>query len=232
MNDAYPQYTSDSAPTPTLADQTVGIAHTHQRGKTMTTDPQQLLTDAQRVDLAAAMPDEFQAITIRTQQAMLQLIRVDVAAQWIAAVEQHGGERDALAAARADLADILCRLDVAKAAKETLREGKTRLRADARLHDVKMAAIQQNLGCGAKCRTLENSIQQAERTRDSKVRALVDEGVPEATALSVARPTLGDIQRLKDEHEAMPGLMAETAPLMKSSAALVRHTYPETNSAA
>lgn len=198
----------------------------------MTTDPQQLLTDAQRVDLAAAMPDEFQAITIRTQQAMRQLVRVDVAAQWIAAVEQHGDERDALAAARADLADIICRLDVARAAKEALREGKTRLRADARLHEARAAAVQQNLVCGAKCRTLESAIQQAERNRDSKVRALVDEGVPEATALSVARPTLGDIQRLKDEHGAMPAFMAETASLMKSSTALVRHAYPETNSAA
>ena len=193
----------------------------------MTIDPQQLLADAQRVDLAAEMPDEFEAINVRTQQAMLQLIRVDAAAQWIAAVEQHGSERAALAAARADLADVLCRLDVAKMAKEALREAKTRLRADARLHDTKLAAVQQNLACGAKCRTLESAVQQAERTRDSKVRALVDDGVPEATALSVARPTLADIQRLKDEHEAMPALMAQSAALMKSSAALVRHTYLE-----
>jgi len=198
----------------------------------MTTNPQQLLADAERVDLATAQPDEFTAIINRIQQATLQLLRVDTAAQWIAAVHQHGSERDALAAARAELAGVTCRLDISTKAKEALREGKARLRADARLHGALSAQVQKNLDHGAKCKTLESAIQHAERSRDAKVRTLVDEGVPQATALSVARPTLGDIQRLKDEHEAMPTIMAETASLMKSSAALVRHTYPETNSAA
>ena len=68
----------------------------------MSTDPQQLLADAQRVDLATACPDEFTSITNRIQQTTLQMLRIDTAAQWVAAVQQHGSERDALAAARAE----------------------------------------------------------------------------------------------------------------------------------
>lgn len=198
----------------------------------MSTDPQQLLADAQRVDLATACPDEFTSITNRIQQTTLQMLRIDTAAQWVAAVQQHGSERDALAAARAELADVTCRLDISTKAKEALRAGKARLREDARLHDAHSAQVWKNLDHGAKCKTLQSAIQQAERARDTKVRMLVDEGVPLEIAQSSARPTLDDIRRLKDEHEAMPALMAETASLVKSSAALVRHAYPETNSAA
>ncbi len=198
----------------------------------MSTDPQQLLADAQRVDLATACPDEFTSITNRIQQTTLQMLRIDTAAQWVAAVQQHGSERDALAAARAELADVTCRLDVSTKAKEALRAGKARLREDARLHDARSAQVRKNLDHGAKCKTLQSAIQQAEMARDTKVRMLVDEGVPLEIAQSSARPTLDDIRRLKDEHEAMPALMTETASLMKSSAALVRHVYPETNSAA
>ena len=160
------------------------------------------------------------------------MLRIDTAAQWVAAVQQHGSERDALAAARAELADVTCRLDVSTKAKEALRAGKARLREDARLHDARSAQVRKNLDHGAKCKTLQSAIQQAEMARDTKVRMLVDEGVPLEIAQSSARPTLDDIRRLKDEHEAMPALMTETASLMKSSAALVRHVYPETNSAA
>ncbi|PTU75595.1 hypothetical protein DBO86_25490 [Pseudomonas indoloxydans] len=198
----------------------------------MSTDPQQLLADAQRVDLATACPDEFTSITNRIQQTTLQMLRIDTAAQWVAAVQQHGSERDALAAARAELADVTCRLDISTKAKEALRAGKARLREDARLHDARSAQVRKNLDHGAKCKTLQSAIQQAEMARDTKVRMLVDEGVPLEIAQSSARPTLDDIRRLKDEHEAMPALMTETASLMKSSAALVRHVYPETNSAA
>lgn len=193
----------------------------------MTTNPQQLLTDAERVDLAIAKPDEFTGIINRIQQATLQLLRVDTAAQWIAAVEQHGSERDALAAARAELADVICRLDISMKAKEALRDGKARLRADARLHGALSAQVQKNLDHGAKCKTLESAIQQAERGRVAKVRGLVDEGVPEAMALSVARPTLGEIARLKEEHKAIPAQQAEIRKLIGSSAALVRHVYAE-----
>lgn len=198
----------------------------------MTTNPQQLLTDAERVDLAFAKPDEFTGIINRIQQATLQLLRVDTAAQWIAAVEQHGSERDALAAARAELADVTCRLGVAQKANEAIREGKGRLRADAPLHDARAVLVQQSLDHGARCRALESAIQQAERSRDAKVRGLVDEGVPEATALSVARPTLGEIARLKEEHEAIPAQQAEIRKLIGSYGVLVRHVYPETTAAA
>lgn len=193
----------------------------------MTTDPKQLLADAELVDLATSKPDEFTAIISRTRQTTLQLLLTCSQPQWVAAVRQHGSERDALAAARAELADVTCRLEVAQQAQEALREGKMRLRADARLHDAKAVLVQKSLDHSAQCRTLESAIQQAERSRDAKVRALIDDGVPEATALSVARPNLGEIERLKEEHEAIPAQQAEIRRLVGISANLVRHVYAE-----
>lgn len=198
----------------------------------MTTDPKQLLADAELVDLATAMPGEFAAITRHIQRNTLRLLQVDPASQWIAAVEQHGSERDALAAARAELADVTCRLEVAHRGREAVRKGKERLREDAQLHGARSELAQQQLDREAKQRTLLNAIQQAERNREAKVRAWVDDGVPEATALSVARPTLGEIGRMQDELDAIPAQQEEVSKLLRSSAELVRHAYPDLASCA
>ncbi|RRW29103.1 hypothetical protein [Ectopseudomonas oleovorans] len=196
----------------------------------MTTDPKQLLADAQLVDLATAMPGEFAAIIHRIQRFTLRLLQTDSASQWIAAVEQHGSERDALAAARAELADVTCRLEVAQRGREAVRKGKERLREDAQLHGIRSELVQEQLNREAKQRTLLNVIQQAERSREAKVRALVDDGVPEATALSVAKPPLAEIDRLHDELAAIPAQQEAISELLRSSAALVRHAYSEADS--
>lgn len=192
----------------------------------MTTDPKQLLADAELVDLATSKPDEFTAIISRTRQTTLQLLRTCSQPQWVAAVRQHGSERDALAAARAELADVTCRLEVAQKAQEALNAGKNRLREDAQLRGVQSALIQKQFDQRASQCSLEGVIQRAERDREAKVRALIDDGVPEATALSVARPTLGDIDRMKGELDAIPAQQEEVSELLRSSVMLVRHAYP------
>lgn len=196
----------------------------------MTTGPKQLLADAQLVDLVTAMPGEFAAIIRHIQRNTLRLLQVDPASQWIAAVEQHGSERDALAAARAELADVTCRLEVAHRGREAVRKGKERLREDARLHGARSELARQQLDREAKRNTLERAIQHAERNREAKIRALIDDGVPEDTALSVAKPPLSEIEHMRGELEAMPAQQEEISELLRSSAALVRHAYSEADS--
>ena len=198
----------------------------------MSTEPQQLLEDAELVDLVGAMPREYEAITASIQQACLRLLRASSQAQWVEAVRAHGGERDALAAARAELADVTCRLENATRAHESIRKAKDRLRGDSRLSEIQGSLAQQSLAQASKQSTLANAIQQAERDREAKVRALVDDGVPEPMALSVARPNLAEIDAMRNAHDAIPAEMAELSKLLRSSAALVRHAYPEAVNAA
>ena len=187
----------------------------------------QLLSSARVADLAASMPAEYAALVVSIRRESQRLANASAQTQWIAAIHAHGSERDALAAARAELADVTARLAVCVEAEGLHRDGLKQLRADARLNEARSSLAGVALDMSTKQRTLAEAIQQAEARRAAKVAALVEEGVPAEMAQSIARPSLAELAAMQAELEAMPGKSAAVSQVLKSAEALVLHAYPE-----
>lgn len=169
-----------------------------------------LMADAARADLA--LDDRAAAFHLAARElaAVQQKINhCQGVPAWIAACDEHSGPDGALAAKRAEVEQaqqLLVKLQAAKAEIPALR---TRL--DAAVSDVTARLCRESFALEERAVLLAAELKGAEAERERNITTMIELGTPEATARSVAKPSLGDIAAMRVELRGIPDQQAANA---------------------
>ncbi len=172
-----------------------------------TPDFDNLMADAARADMALDDRAEAFYLASRELAAVQQKInRLQGVPTWIAACDEHGGPDGALAAKRAEVEQahqLLVKLEAVRAEIPALRA-----RLDAAVSGVTARLCSGSFDLEKRAVTLAAELKGAEALREKNIAAMVELGTPEATARSVAKPSLGDIAAMRVELRGIPDQQA------------------------
>lgn len=183
---------------------------------------EKLLSHAKLVDLIDSGGfGKFSTLTTEADRLFETLKRARMHARWLLAIRKHGSPAQAVEAAQRGR-------DEARRQREQLLDAASEIRQarDALLVSLggdRLAGLFEQLGNVEAIAMAANSMQDM---RNAKVASLIEDGVPEATALSIAKPSLAEIKAKEDEAKAIPGKVSELKAATISSVTKVNYLYP------
>lgn len=174
-----------------------------------------LLADAARADLALDKRADAFHLASRELAAVQQKIRhYKGVSAWITACDEHGGPDGALVAKHAEVEQArehLAQLEAARLDMQRLRE---RLDDALRVQTDRLSNEAFKLFLREEALTAE--LKGIEAAREKNIESMIGLKVDEATARSLASPSLDEIAALRAELAGIPALKAENARLMAS----------------
>jgi hypothetical protein len=177
---------------------------------TQNTDFDNLMADAARADMALDDRAEAFHLAARELLALHQKInRLQGVSTWVAACDEHGGPDGALSAKRAEVEQaqlMLAKLEAVRAEIPVLRA-----RLDAAVQGVTARLCNDSFALKKRAVTLATELKGAEAAREANISKMIELGTPEATARSVAKPSLGDIAAMRVELRGIPDQQAANA---------------------
>ena len=181
-----------------------------------------LLAHAKLVDLLdTGGISEFSTLTAEADRISERFKHARTHARWLIAIRKHGSPAQALEAAQRGLDEARRQYKQLNDAASEIRQAREALLVS--LGGDRLAGLFEQLGNVEAVAMAANSMQDM---RNAKVASLIEDGVPEATALSIAKPSLAEIKTKQDEAKAIPGKISELKAATISSADKVRYLYP------
>ena len=187
---------------------------------------EELLAHAKLADLVSkAGIEEFSTLTTEADYLSERFKHARMNARWLMAIRKHGSPAQAVEAAKR-------RRDEARDQYKELNDAASEIRQarDALLTSLggsKLADLLKQLSdaetAAKELRAIANNMRS---TRNAKIDALIKDGIPEATALSVAKPSLAEIEAKLKEADDMPSKVSALRTAVSSFEAKVNYLYP------
>ena len=183
---------------------------------------EELLAHAKLADLIDSGGfGEFSRLTTEADRLFETLKRARMRARWLLAIRKHGSPAQAVEAAQRGRAEAHRQHEQLHDAASEIGQARKALLVS--LGGDRLAGLFEQLGNVEAATMVANSMQDM---RNAKVASLIKDGVPEATALSIAKPSLAEIKTKQDEAKAIPEKISELKAATISSVDKVKYLYP------
>lgn len=183
---------------------------------------EELLAHAKLADLIDSGGfGEFSRLTTEADRLFETLKRARMRARWLLAIRKHGSPAQAVEAAQRGRAEAHRQHEQLNDAASEIGQARKALLVS--LGGDRLSGLFEQLGNVEAATMVANSMQDM---RNAKVASLIKDGVPEATALSIAKPSLAEIKTKQDEARAIPEKISELKAATISSVDKVKYLYP------
>lgn len=173
---------------------------------------------AQRLDeLNSPEFTEYLILTRRADRLRRDLISIRAQGRFIAALEQHGSPAEAVKSATDEIAELTQAVEQAGAALRRAKSDRHHLQEV--LNPVTSSLIDEARHIRERSVLLEGERGEIQRSRERRERAigdLIEAGLGRELAEQQAKPTVADIDALKQELADIPGDLERNASLMSS----------------
>ena len=187
---------------------------------------EELLSHAKLVDsVAGADIEEFLELATEADRLFQRFKHARFHVRWLASVRAHGSPEKALQAEKQRRDYALSQANQISVAANDIQQARSALAVGVggnKLNDL-FRQLSDADSMASDLRAMANNMRS---TRNAKVASLIEDGVSEATALSVAKPSLADIEAKLSEAKAMPGKVSALRAAVSSSEAKVNYLYP------
>lgn len=187
---------------------------------------EELLAHAKLADLVTTTDiEEFSKLATEADGLFAEFRRARMNARWLAAIRTHGSHENALQVEKQRRDYALSQVNQMSAATSDIRKARDAMTYGVggnKLNDV-FTQIKDADSEASDLRVIANNMRS---TRNAKVAALIEDDIPEETALSVAKPSLADIAAKLDEAKAIPEKVSALRAVVSSYEAKVNYLYP------
>ena len=187
---------------------------------------EELLARAKLVDLIdVGGISEFSTLTAEADYLSERFKNARTHSRWLIAIRKHGSPAQAVEAAQRARDEARRQYEQLNEAASEIRQARDALRTylgDSKLTDL----FKQLSDADSTTNDLRAIANNMRGTRNEKVASLIEDGVSEATALSVAKPSLADIAAKLDEAKAIPEKVSALRAVVSSYEAKVNYLYP------
>ena len=187
---------------------------------------EKLLSHAKLVDLIDSGGfGKFSTLTTEADRLFETLKRARMHARWLLAIRKHGSPAQAVEAAQRGRDEARRQYEQLNEAASEIRQARDALRTylgDSKLTDL----FKQLSDADSTTNDLRAIANNMRGTRNEKVASLIEDGVSEATALSVAKPSLAEIEAKFKEADDMPDKISALRAAVRTYEAKVNYLYP------
>lgn len=183
---------------------------------------EELLTHAKLADLIDAGGfGEFSTLTTEADSLTERLKLARMRARWLLAIRKHGSPAQAVEAAKRGRDEARRNFEQLNDATSEISQARAALLVS--LGGDRLEGLFEQLG---NVESITMAAISMKDIRNAKVASLIEDGVPEATALSIAKPSLAEIKAKEDEVNAIHGKVSELKAAIITSEAKVKYLYP------
>lgn len=187
---------------------------------------EELLVHAKLVDLIdTGGISEFSTLTAEADRFSERFKHARTYARWLIAIRKHGSPAQAVEAAQRGRDEARRQYEQLNDATSEIRQARDALRTN--LGDNKLTDLFKQLSdADSTTNDLRAIANNMRSTRNAKVAALIEDGIPEDTALSVAKPSLAEIEAKFKEADDMPDKISALRAAVRTYEAKVNYLYP------